>query len=104
MKTLTKPWIRAFTLMALMLTTSLVVNAAQKVTVKTGKKVKIKASVTKPAKKKVKKYRAISFESTDPAVAAVSSKGIVTGKKKGSCKIYVYAQNGVYKTITVTVK
>ncbi len=36
MKTLTKPWIRAFTLMALMLTTSLVVNAAQKVTVKTG--------------------------------------------------------------------
>ena len=78
--------------------------AKNKVTVKTGKTVKIKASVTKPAKKKVKKYRAISFESTDPAVAAVSSKGIVTGKKKGSCKIYVYAQNGVYKTITVTVK
>ena len=30
--------------------------------------------------------------------------GKVTGKKKGTCYIYAYAQNGVYVRVTVTVR
>ncbi len=37
-------------------------------------------------------------------VATVSISGKITAKGKGTCKIWVYAQNGVYKTITVTVR
>ena len=31
-------------------------------------------------------------------------KGVITAKSKGECNIYVYAQNGVYKKVKVTVK
>jgi uncharacterized protein YjdB len=34
----------------------------------------------------------------------VNAKGKITGKKKGTATIYVYAQNGLYKTVKVTVK
>ena len=45
------------------------------------------------------------FESSDPKVATVTKKGKVKGIKKGkSCYIYIYAQNGVYKQVKVTVK
>jgi uncharacterized protein YjdB len=37
-------------------------------------------------------------------VAKVSAKGKITGKKKGSAKILVYAQNGLFTTVKVTVK
>ena len=37
------------------------------------------------------------------SIATVSSKGVIKGKKKGTCYVYVYAQNGVYKKIKVTV-
>ena len=37
-------------------------------------------------------------------VAAVSSKGVITAKAAGICYVYAYAQNGVFKTIKVTVK
>ena len=74
-----------------------------KVTIKKGKTFRIKASNIKP-KKRIRKQRDISYESSNKKVATVTEKGVIKGKKKGTCKIYVYAQNGFYKTITVKVK
>ncbi len=75
----------------------------KKVTVKKGKTFRIKASNIKP-KKRLRKHRIICYESSNKKVATVTKKGVIKGKKKGTCKVYVYAQNGVYKTITVKVK
>ncbi|MBO4863898.1 MAG: hypothetical protein J5517_06010 [Eubacterium sp.] len=80
-------------------------KAATNITIKKGKKLTLYAS-TKPVSKKlkVKKHVAIRFESTDTKTATVSKKGVIKAKAKGTCYIYVYAQNGVYKKIKVTVK
>ena len=74
-----------------------------KVTLKKGKKFTIKAAEVKKDKT-IKQHRKIAYESDNTKVATVSTKGVVKAKKKGSCYIYVYAQNGVYKRIKVTVK
>ncbi len=53
----------------------------------------------------VKRYRELQYESTRPDIASVGkTSGIITAKKAGSCIIYVYAQNGIFTTIRVTVK
>ena len=70
---------------------------------KKGKSLKLKAAAVKGSLK-VKKHRALKYESTNPAVATVSSKGVVKGVSKGTCSVYAYAQNGIYKKINVTVK
>lgn len=76
-----------------------------KVTVRKGKKATIKASYTIAKGKKhalhISKFR---YESTDKTIATVNKKGVVKGVKKGTAYIYVYAQNGVYKRVKVTVK
>ena len=46
----------------------------------------------------------VTWASSDTAVATVSSKGVIKGVSKGKAKIYAYAQNGVAKVITVTIK
>ena len=74
-----------------------------KVKIKKGKTFKIKASDIKKDKK-IKRHRAICYESSNTKIATVNSKGKIKAKKKGKCTIYVYAQNGVYKTVKVTVK
>lgn len=74
-----------------------------KVKIKKGKTFKIKASEIKKDKK-IKRHRAICYESSNTKIATVNSKGKIKAKKKGKCTIYVYAQNGVYKTVKVTVK
>ena len=74
-----------------------------KVKIKKGKTFKIKASEIKNDKK-IKRHRAICYESSNTKIATVNSKGKIKAKKKGKCTIYVYAQNGVYKTVKVTVK
>lgn len=74
-----------------------------KATIKKGKTFKIKASEIKKDKK-IKRHRAICYESSNTKIATVDSKGKIKAKKKGKCTIYVYAQNGVYKTVKVTVK
>ena len=72
---------------------------------KIGKKLKLKVKVVKQSKKlKLKKHRKIRFESSNPKIATVSSQGVVKGKKRGKCYIYIYSQNGTYKKIKVTVK
>ena len=76
-----------------------------KVTVKKGKKIRLYAAANPASKKlKVKKHVKIRFESTDPEKAAVSIRGVVTGRTKGTCYVFAYAQNGIYKKIKVTVK
>ena len=79
-----------------------------KVTLKKGKSFKIKAKVTKVKKGKKlmpKDHVAtLRYRSTNKKVATVSKKGKIKAKSPGTCKIYVYAHNGVSKTINVTVK
>ncbi|MBQ1408035.1 MAG: InlB B-repeat-containing protein [Eubacterium sp.] len=72
-----------------------------KVTVKVKKTFKLAA---KQAGKKIKKHRTVSYETSNAAVATVTAKGVVKGIKKGKCKVYAYAQNGVCTVINVTVK
>ena len=80
-------------------------KAITKATVKKGKTFQLKASEVKDEKKKtIKQHRKIKFESSNKAIATVNAKGKITGKKKGTATIYVYAQNGLYKTVKVTVK
>ena len=73
------------------------------VKLKKGKTFNLKASVVKK-NRKIKTYRKLAYESSNTKVATVSKKGVIKAKKKGSCTIYVYAQNGVYKKVKVTVK
>lgn len=74
-----------------------------KVSLKKGKSFKIRAKEVS-ADKKIKRWRRLSYESSNPKVASVSKKGVIKAKGRGSCKIYVYAQNGVYKTVKVSVR
>ena len=76
-----------------------------KVKLKQGRKFKLKVKQIAESKKvKLKKHRKTAFESDNQDVAVVSKKGVITAKKKGKCSVYVYAQNGVYKRVKVTVK
>ncbi|MDE6434719.1 MAG: InlB B-repeat-containing protein [Lachnospiraceae bacterium] len=78
-------------------------NGVYVLELKKNKKHSLKASEVKPSKK-LKKHKAIAYESSDTSVAAVTQKGVVKGKKKGSCYIYVYTQNGMFQKIKVKVK
>ncbi len=53
---------------------------------------------------KARKHVPIRYESTNKTIAKVTSKGVIKALKKGSCYVYVYAQNGVYKKVRVVVK
>jgi uncharacterized protein YjdB len=78
------------------------------VTLKAGKTSKIKAKVRnlKKGKKLVssKRVAKLRYLTSNPGVAKVSKSGKITAVKKGKCEVYVYAHNGVYKTVTVTVR
>ena len=66
--------------------------------------VTVKAKAVAPSKnRKVRQYRKVKFETTNKKVAAVSKNGTIRGVGKGTCTVYAYAQNGVYKRIRVTV-
>ena len=80
----------------------------KKITLKAGKSYAIKAKINKIDKKKslMKETHgaALRYCSSNSKIAKVSSKGKITAKAAGKCKVYVYAINGVRKTIRVTVK
>lgn len=80
--------------------------AKDKVTLeKKGKTFKLNAKgVSESKKQKVNVHRKICYQTTNKKVATVDKNGKITAKRKGSCEILVYAQNGVYKKIKVTVK
>ena len=70
-----------------------------------GKTFKLGAKAVKESSKlKANTHRKIRFESSNKKIATVDSSGKITAKKKGTCYVYAYAQNGVYKKIKVTVK
>ncbi len=68
-------------------------------TLKVGKKLALHATVS-PKQVKTR----LTWSSSNPKVAAVSGKGVVTAKKAGSAKITVKTANGKSATITITVK
>ncbi|MCR5103475.1 MAG: Ig-like domain-containing protein, partial [Eubacterium sp.] len=74
-------------------------------TISVGGTLNLNAKVTKESSKlQIKKINGLKYASTNPSIAKVSKKGVITGVKKGTCYVYVYAQNGVYKKIKVTVQ
>ena len=77
-----------------------------RITLQKGKTFKLKAKPVAASKKlKVRRHRGIAYESSDASIADVSKKGVIKAKKKkGSCYIYAYAQNGVFAKIRVTVR
>ncbi len=74
-----------------------------KITLKKGKKTKIKATLQSKGKvaTHIAKFR---YESSNKKIATVDAKGNIKAKKKGTVTIYVYTQNGLCKTIKVKVK
>lgn len=74
------------------------------IAVKVKKTVQLKAKATKAKKTKVKKLFGIRYESSNTSVVSVTKKGKVKGLKKGTAKVYCFADNGVCKTIKVKVK
>ena len=78
--------------------------AKTSVSVTKGKTYTLKATTVLPKGKKAKVHRSLAFESSNTQIATVTSKGVITGKKSGTCYVYVYAQNGKYYKVKVTVK
>ncbi len=75
------------------------------VKLKVGKSKTVTGLVVLPKGKKLMKHTAtIRYESSNKQVATVNSKGKIKAKAEGTCYIYAYAQNGVYKRIKVTVE
>jgi len=79
-----------------------------KVSLKAGKRYKIKAKVNRlqSGKKLMPSVHAptLRYVSSNKKIATVSKTGTIKAKAKGSCKIYVIAVNGVRKTIRLTVR
>ena len=78
-----------------------VTNASRFKSLKAGKTRKIKARQTGS---NVKVHVGLRYESLDPKVAKVNSRGKVRAVSKGRTQILVYSQNGKCKKITVNVK
>ena len=76
---------------------------ALKITLKKGKTAQIVAKEIKKDKK-IRHHRNLCYESSNTAVATVTPEGLIQAVGKGTCTIWVYAQNGVYVALTVTVK
>lgn len=76
-----------------------------RVTLKKKGKVKIKARpVAASRKRKVKVHKKVSYETSNKKIATVNKNGVIKALAKGTCSIYVYTQNGIYKKIKVKVK
>jgi uncharacterized protein YjdB len=75
------------------------------VTVKVKKTVTLSADVTYPKSKEINLNHAklVRYRSSNKKIATVKSNGTITGKKAGTCYIYCYAVNGIYKKVKVTV-
>ena len=74
-----------------------------KITLKMGKTAQIKAKEVKKDKK-IARHRKLCYESSNTKVATVTPDGLIRATGKGICTIWVYAQNGVYKALKITVK
>ncbi len=78
------------------------VKASQtKVSIRKGKTYRLKTNT-----KQIKKLSGssnVSYESSNPKVAAVTKKGVIRAKKKGKCTVYAYAGNEICRKVKVTV-
>ena len=77
------------------------VNKTKK-TMYVGKRFRIKAKL-KYGKKKHKTHRKLSYESSNPEIATVDSKGVVQAVSEGQCTIFVYEQSGKCRKVNITV-
>jgi len=78
------------------------VNAKKSLKIKKGKTKKLSAKlICKKTKIHISKFR---YETSNAKIATVNKNGKIKALKKGSCYIYVYAQNGSYKKVKITVK
>ena len=79
-----------------------------KVVLKKGKTFKIKTKITKVKKNKKlmpkTHVKTVRYMTSNKKVATVSAGGKITAKAKGTCFVYAYTHNCIYKKITVTVK
>ncbi len=75
----------------------------KKISLKTGSTftLKPKLQLNSKVKTHIAKFR---YESLNPAVAMVNKKGKIKGNSKGSCYVYMYTQNGLYKKVKVIIK
>ena len=46
----------------------------------------------------------VRYYTSNPAVAVVNSKGVISAVGRGNCKVYALAANGIYKIINVRVR
>ncbi|WP_373215738.1 Ig-like domain-containing protein [Ruminococcus sp. 5_1_39BFAA] len=74
------------------------------VSLKKGRTSQLKVTVTNTASKVKYHVSAVRYLSTNPSVATVSKNGKIKGVGKGTCNVYCYAQNGLYKKVKVVVK
>ena len=74
-----------------------------KIALKMGKTAQIKAKEVKKDKK-IERHRKLCYESSNTKVATVTPDGLIRATGKGTCTIWVYAQNGIYKALKITVK
>ena len=80
---------------------SKIVVKKTRVSVKLAKNVRLRVTVT--GKQLSKTGKKVRYVSSNPSVAKVSAKGVITGKKRGSCTVYCIARNGLYKKVKVKV-
>ena len=73
-----------------------------KITLKKGKKLILQPTV-KYDKENTLIYRAVSYEVNHKKIATVNKKGLITAKKKGTCILYVYTQNGICQKVKIKV-
>lgn len=68
--------------------------------------IKVRTSLVDSKKKQIPSshVKKLRFKTSDKSIATVDAKGKITARKPGSCNIYVYAPNGLAKTIKVTVE
>lgn len=71
---------------------------------KKGYKLALKAQAKKGKGCKVAKHVGLRYQSSNKKIVTVTSGGTIKGIKKGSAIVWVYAQNGKYTTVYVTVK
>ena len=74
------------------------------VSLKPGKKATVKATVTNNGKKLTNHVSKVRYASSNTAVATISTKGVITAKKKGTCYVYCYAESGKSCKVKVTIK
>lgn len=77
-------------------------TGSKTITLAKGKKATLKTTVTATPNKAANKK--VTYKSSNPKVAAVTGKGVITGKKAGTAKITVISAKNKKKKAVVTVK